>query len=273
MGQGARTVLPMLVANELGVTAEQIDVADQDTSIVPDSGPTVASRTTMTVGRMLIGAARRLRAKVEEETRGSFPESYQRYVTAHGPLRVDEEFKPYSHVPFDSTLVIGEAYPVFGWAAAVVEVTVDLDTGIVMVNSVTAVDDAGKIVHPILAEGQVEGATVQAVGYATVEEIKLRDGRYLNDRLQTYIIPTSLDAPRIATVFVESDFDGAPHGAKSVGEMPIDVGAPAVIAAIHDAIGVWVHELPASPERILSALAGIQAPQLPGVSDLSGESG
>jgi CO/xanthine dehydrogenase Mo-binding subunit len=120
--------------------------------------------------------------------------------------------------------------------------------------------------HPVLAAGQVEGATAQAVGYATIEEIKLVDGRYLNDRLQTYLIPTALDAPRIDTHFVESAFDRAPHGAKSIGEMPIDVGAPAVVDAIHDAIGVWIHDLPASPERILAALAGIDPPPPPGVS-------
>ena len=115
---------------------------------------------------------------------------------------------------------------------------------------------SARVIHPVLAEGQVEGGTLQAVGYATIEEIKLRDGRYLNDRLATYIIPTSLDAPRITTILVEAPFDAVPHGAKGVGELPMDVGAPAVIAAIADATGVWIHDLPASPERILAALAG-----------------
>ena len=105
-----------------------------------------------------------------------------------------------------------------------------------------------------MAEGQVEGGTLQAIGYATIEEIKLRDGRYLNDRLATYIIPTALDAPRIHAILVEAPYGGVPHGAKGVGELPMDVGAPAVIAAIHDATGAWIHELPASPERILAAL-------------------
>ncbi|MEO8570835.1 MAG: molybdopterin cofactor-binding domain-containing protein, partial [Chloroflexota bacterium] len=119
-----------------------------------------------------------------------------------------------------------------------------------------------------LAEGQVEGGTLQAVGYATTEEIKLRDGRYLNDRLATYIIPTSLDAPRITTILVEAPFDGAPHGAKGVGELPMDVGAPAVIAAIADATGVWIADLPASPERVLAGISGVAsvAPLPPGAS-------
>ena len=103
------------------------------------------------------------------------------------------------------------------------------------------------MIHPVLAEGQVEGGTLQAIGYATIEEIKLRDGRYLNDRLATYIIPTSLDAPRITTILVEAPFAAAPHGAKGVGELPMDVGAPAVVAAIADATGVWITDLPATP--------------------------
>ncbi len=137
------------------------------------------------------------------------------------------------------------------------------------VRDIVAADDIGAVIHPVLAEGQVEGGTLQAVGYATIEEIKLRDGRYLNDRLATYIIPTSLDAPRISTILVEAPFTGAPHGAKGVGELPMDVGAPAVVAAIADATGVWITDLPASPERILAALAGRPdvAPLPPGASE------
>ncbi len=134
-------------------------------------------------------------------------------------------------------------------------VDVDLDTGEVHVRDVVAADDIGHVIHPVLAEGQVEGGTLQAVGYATIEEIKLRDGRYLNDRLATYIIPTALDAPRISTILVEAPFAGAPHGAKGVGELPMDVGAPAVVAAIADATGVWITDLPASPERVIAAMA------------------
>src|SRR5205823_4553295 len=126
----------------------------------------------------------------------------------------------------------------------------------VTVRDVVAVDDVGRVIHPVLAEGQVEGGTLQAVGYATIEEMKVQDGRYLNDRLATYLIPTALDAPNIRTVLVEAPFSGAPHGAKGVGELPMDVGAPAVVAAIADATGVWITDLPATPEKILAAMAG-----------------
>jgi CO/xanthine dehydrogenase Mo-binding subunit len=145
-------------------------------------------------------------------------------------------------------------------------VRVDLDTGEVAVLDLVAADEIGRVIHPLLAEGQVEGGTLQAVGYATIEEIKLADGRYLNDRLATYLIPTALDAPRIRSILVEKPLSVVPHGAKGVGELPMDVSAPAVVAAIHDATGIWIHDLPATPERILATLAGIEAPPAPGSS-------
>ena len=259
MGQGTKTIFPQLVAAELGVPYEAVEIAPADTALVPDSGPTVASRTAMVVGGLVIGASRRLRAEVEARTGGTFADTYAADAEAHGATRIDERFQPYPGEPFDDARYTGDAYPAFGWACAVAEVDVDLDTGAVAVRSVVAADDVGRVIHPVMAEGQVEGGTLQAVGYATIEEIKLTDGRYLNDRLATYLIPTALDAPRISTILVEAPFDAAPHGAKGVGELPMDVGAPAVVAAIHDATGVWIPDLPATPERILEAMGGLDA--------------
>ncbi len=267
MGQGTKTIFPQLAAAELGVPYEDVEIAPQDTAIVPDSGPTVASRTAMVVGGLLIKAARRLRAEVEGRNGDRpFATVYRDDAAAHGATRIDQQFEPYPNVHFDDATYHGDAYPAFGWAACVASVDVDLDTGEVTVRDVVAVDDVGKVIHPTLAQGQVEGGTLQAIGYATIEEIKLRDGRYLNDRLATYIIPTSLDAPRITSILVEAPFGGAPHGAKGVGELPMDVGAPAVVAAIHDATGAWVYDLPASPERILAALGATPATEPPGGS-------
>ncbi len=257
MGQGTKTIFPQLVAAELGVPQDWVDLATPDTAHVPDSGPTVASRTAMVVGGLCIQAARRLKAEVEARHPGMpFHETFRDDAKDHGPTRIEQAFEPYPGVEFDDATYRGDAYPAFGWAAAVATVEVDLDTAEVIVRDVLAVDDVGKVIHRVMCEGQVEGGTLQAVGYATIEEIKLEDGRYLNDRLATYLIPTSLDAPRIRTILVEAPFSGAPHGAKGVGELPMDVGAPAVVAAIHDAVGVWITELPATPERILAALAG-----------------
>ena len=273
MGQGTKTIFPQLVAAELGLDQAEVEVAPQDTSIVPDSGPTVASRTAMVVGGLIITAARRLRAEVEAVTGGQFAETYRAFAKEHGGLRLDERFVPYPNIHFDDATYRGDAYPAFGWACAVAQVDVDLDTGEVSVRDVVSADDAGRIIHPILAEGQVEGGTLQAIGYATIEEIKVVDGRYLNDRLATYLIPTALDAPRIRAILVESPFSGAPHGAKGLGELPMDVGAPAVVAAIHDATGVWIHDLPATPERILAALTGAPTPPSPGISTQGADRG
>src|SRR4029079_11190806 len=224
------------------------------------------SRTAMVCGGLLIQAARRLRATVEARYPGArFADVRVRDAADWGPTRIDQQFEPYPHVHFDDETYRGDAYPAFGWAACVATVDVDLDSGEVTVRDVVAADDIGKVIHPVLAEGQVEGGTLQAVGYATIEEIKLQDGRYLNDRLATYIIPTSLDAPRIESILVEKPYSGAPHGAKGVGELPMDVGAPAVVAAIHDATGEWITDLPASPERILAAMAGLPTPPPPGI--------
>jgi CO/xanthine dehydrogenase Mo-binding subunit len=219
----------------------------------------------MVVGGLLIHAAEKLRAQVEERTGRPFAASYREV----GALRVDEQFTPYPGVAFDDATYQGDAYPAFGWAAAAVKVDVDLDTAEVAVREYVGAADIGHVIHPILAEGQVEGGSLQAVGYATIEEMKVVDGRYLNDRLATYLIPTSLDAPRISAILVEKPFSGAPHGAKGVGELPMDVGAPAVIAAIHDATGVWIHDLPATPERILAAMTGEPMPPPPGISQAS----
>ena len=262
MGQGTKTIFPQLVADALGVEFGEVEIAPQDTSIVPDSGPTVASRTAMVVGGLVIKAAEKLRRQVEEQTGRTFADSYR----DAGPMRVDEQFTPYPGEPFDDKTYRGDAYPAFGWACAVAKVDVDLDTGEVTVRDCVSADDIGRVIHPVMAEGQVEGGTLQAIGYATIEEMKLLDGRYLNDRLATYLIPTALDAPRIRSILVEKPYSGAPHGAKGVGELPMDVGAPAVVAAIHDATGVWIHDLPATPERILAALTGGAELPAPGVS-------
>jgi CO/xanthine dehydrogenase Mo-binding subunit len=257
MGQGTKTVFPQMVAAELGVPVDWVEYAPQDTAEVMDSGPTVASRTVMVVGGLVILAARKLKAAVEARHPGvPFHEAFRGDAQANGATRIDQKFEPYPGVTFDDATYMGDAYPAFGWAAAVATVEVDLDTAEVQVRDVIAVDDVGKVIHPILCEGQVEGGTLQAVGYATIEEMKLQDGRYLNDRLATYLIPTALDAPHIRTILVEAPYSGAPHGAKGVGELPMDVAAPAVVAAIHDATGVWIHELPATPERILAAMHG-----------------
>jgi CO/xanthine dehydrogenase Mo-binding subunit len=240
IGQGTKTIFCQLAADALGVPLERVVMAPQDTSLVPDSGPTVASRTAMIVGRLVQEAALELSQRLQHEP---------------APLRVQKSYIQPDSLQWDETTYRGDAYPIYAWACTIADVDVDMTTGEVRVTDLVTAVDCGKALHPVMAEGQIEGGSLQAVGWATLEEIKMQDGGYQNDRLATYLIPTALDAPRIRTILVENPYSRGPFGAKGIGELPMDGPAPAIIAAIHDATGVWLDEIPATPEKVLAACA------------------
>ena len=256
IGQGGGTVMPQMAADALGVPAEAVEYGPLDTRLVPDSGPTVASRSTTIIGGLVTEAARKLRAQVEERTGRPFEESYREDAAANGAARVDVRYEPPPGFAWDQDHHQGDAYAAFSWAGAVAWVDVDLDSGCVAVRRVVAVDECGRVVNPVMAAGQVEGGTLQAVGWATIEEMRSERGRIRNDRFATYLVPTALDAPEIEAHLLDGHYAGSPHGTKGLGEMPMNVAAPAVIDAIHDAIGAWITELPATPERVLAAILG-----------------
>ena len=133
------------------------------------------------------------------------------------------------------------------------EVEVDPDTFVTRITKLTTVSDVGHVVHPVQCAGQVEGGTLQALAWGYLEEMKMKDGRYLNDRLQTYLIPTMADAPDMETILIENPTSHGPFGAKGVGELPMDGGAPALLQAIENATGVALSAIPATPERIFAA--------------------
>ncbi len=240
IGQGTKTIFCQLAADVLGVGLDRVVLAPQDTSLVPDSGPTVASRTAMIVGRLVQEAATEIKQRLQRE---------------RPPIRVEKSYVQPDSIHWDETTYRGDAYPVYAWACTIADVDVDLTTGEVRVTDLVTAVDCGKALHPVMAEGQIEGGSLQAVGWATIEEIKMKDGGYQNDRLATYLIPTALDAPRIRTILVENPYSRGPFGAKGIGELPMDGPAPAIIAAIHDATGVWLDEVPATPEKVLAACA------------------
>jgi CO/xanthine dehydrogenase Mo-binding subunit len=155
---------------------------------------------------------------------------------------------------FDLQTGQGEAYICYTFSANVVDVEVDTDTGETRVVSVQSGHDTGRVINPTTGEGQVEGGVVQGLGYALVEEHHLREGRILNDQFSTYIIPTPMDTPEIQPILVERPFEWGPYGAKGLGETPIIAVAPAVTSAIHNAVGVRLREIPATPERVWAAL-------------------
>ena len=142
----------------------------------------------------------------------------------------------------------------YTYGAATAEVEVDIETGHVKVLRMVTAYDVGKAINPLSLEGQIEGGTVQGLGYATMEELIHRDGIVVNPSLADYYIPTSLDVPEIKTIVVEYPGDLGPYGAKAIGEPPIVLPAPAIVNAIENAIGVRLSEIPATPDRVLMAL-------------------
>ncbi len=255
MGQGCVAVFPQIAAAAAGIGPEDLVFAEPDTGEVPDSGPTVASRTTMIVGSLIARTVSELRDRVLAQAKPgeSFRDAARRYRREAGPVEVTFHHEPPEDQSFDESTYRGAAYPTYAWGADVVEVEVDPDTLAVKPLQVTAVCEVGRAIHPTLCAGQIEGGTLQALGWALLEEVKLQDGRYLNDRLATYIIPTIKDSPRIDVHLLEQAWEGGPFGAKGVGELPMDGGAPAAAQAIENATGLAVNEIPATPERLMRA--------------------
>ena len=256
IGQGMITVLSQITAEALGCPVELVRVVEADTSRVPDSGPTVASRTTVMSGNAIRDAAAKIRAAMEPVIADSSV-SWRQAVA----LCVQKQVGLAAHgwaVPPATTFNLetgqGEAYICYTFSANIVEVEVDTETGQTRVLAVHSGHDTGKVINPTTGEGQVEGGVVQGLGYALVEEHTLKDGRIVNDQFSTYIIPTTLDVPEIRPILVEHPYPWGPYGAKGLGETPIIAVAPAVTAAIHHATGVRLNEIPATPERVWAAL-------------------
>jgi CO/xanthine dehydrogenase Mo-binding subunit len=245
IGQGTRTMHAQIVADTLGVPYDAIDVNVADTAVVPDSGPTVASRTCMIVGRILQRCAEDMRQRLGRLTP-------REYLRRHGPLIVTREYERPAGMVWDDASYQGDAYGAFGWACDVVEIEVDADTWEARPLSFTTVHEIGKAIHPLLATGQIEGGSAQGLGYALLEEVVMRDGRMTNAQLTNYIIPTTLDTPPLRVVMLENPYVHGPFGAKGVGEMPIDGPAPAVINALRHA-GYDLREIPATPEKLMAA--------------------
>jgi CO/xanthine dehydrogenase Mo-binding subunit len=275
MGQGALSTLPLLAAEASGLRPEQIVLAEPDTLRVPDSGPTVASRTSMIVGSGAARVTSELADRVlrwnhasdpaewslaggivyrDGEAHASFDEHCLHFLEAGGDPDHTVRHEAPSWQSFDEESYHGSAYPTYSYAAQVIDLEVDPDTLEVHTTEAAVVAEVGRVIHEVQCRGQVEGGTLQAIGYALLEEMKLENGRYLNDRLATYIVPTILDAPKMRVELMEAPWEGPPFGAKGVGELPMDGAAPAVCAAIENAIGVSVDRIPATAERILECL-------------------
>jgi CO/xanthine dehydrogenase Mo-binding subunit len=261
-GQGTNTVLCQIAAEALRLRYEDVTIAQPDTTQVPNSGPTVASRTVMVVGKLVESAARGLRQTLT--LAGALGDSYSAdefrlacrdHVAAQGQLRSWAQYEPPPDIFWDDQTYRGEAYAAYSWAVYIAEVTVDLTTYSVSVNDFVALQEVGRVLHPVLATGQIAGGVAQGIGFALYEKVIWQQGRMQNSQMTNYIMPTSSDLPPIRVFFEELGTVHGAFGAKGIGELPMDGPAPAILNAVEDALGFAFYTIPLLPEDIFEAIA------------------
>lgn len=261
-GQGTNTVLCQIAAEALGLPYDAITIAQPDTQQVPNSGPTVASRTVMVVGKLVESAARGLRQTLiasgvlgEKYSPDEFRAACARRVAERGALKSWARYEAPSGIFWDDEKYRGEAYAAYAWAVYVAEVTVDLNAYSVTVDDFVALQEVGKVLHPVLARGQITGGVAQGIGFALYEKVVWQDGRMVNGQMTNYIMPTSADLPPIRVYFEELGNVHGAFGAKGIGELPMDGPAPAIVNAVEDALGIGFSTIPLLPEDIFQAMS------------------
>jgi CO/xanthine dehydrogenase Mo-binding subunit len=260
-GQGTNTVLCQIAAEVLDLPYEDVRIAQPDTNQVPNSGPTVASRTAMVVGSLVRSAALGIKQTLiaggmmgGSYSAEEFRAACRRYIAEHGELRSLARYEPPAGVFWDDQRYRGEAYAAFAWAVYVAEVAVDLSTYSARVEDFVALQEVGKVLHPVLAKGQIAGGVAQGIGFALYEKVIWQNGRMQNGQMTNYIMPTSADLPPIRIFFEEMGNVHGAYGAKGIGELPMDGPAPAIVNAIEDALGTRFDSVPLLPEDIFEAV-------------------
>ncbi len=260
-GQGTNTALTQIAAETLGIHYDDVTMAPPDTGIVPNSGPTVASRTVMVVGKLIERACLQLLAALGEHaelgekfTSAEFFAACDRYRAARGKVESLCRYEAPPGVYWDDEKYRGEAYAAYAWAVQIAQVAVDMVTYSAEVEEFWSVQEVGRVLHPVLASGQIEGGIAQGIGYALYEKVVLQNGRMANNQMTNYIMPTAEDVPPIHVYFEEIPFTHGGYGAKGIGELPHDGPAPAILNAIRDATGVGVCSIPLLPEDLFKAL-------------------
>ncbi len=259
MGQGTLTIFTQLVCGRLGVAPDDVVIADPDTQRVPDSGPTVASRTAMIVGRLVERACDDLRSTLgldPGEPGSAVVDAVRDWHRAHPgeDLLGIARYQPPPGIRWDDETYRGDAYPTFAWAVCIAEVEVDLTTYTAKVLDFVSAQEIGRVLNETLARGQIQGGTVQGIGWALLEDVVWEDGGMANAQMTNYVIPTSDDVPPIRVLFEEAPFPHGAQGAKGIGELPMDGPAPAIANAVTAALGVDADRIPLIPERIMDLL-------------------
>ena len=260
-GQGTNTVLTQIAAEAIGLDYSDVVMAPPDTNIVPNSGPTVASRTAMVVGKLIERASLQLVVTLRSEaglpdqfSREGFFSACERYRQKSGDVVSLCRYEAPPGIYWDDQLYRGEAYPAYAWAVHVAQVAVDTVTCSAEVEEFWSVQEIGKVINPVLAGGQVEGGIAQGIGFALYEKVLLQNGHMANNQMTNYIMPTAEDVPQIHVYFEEIPFQHGGFGAKGVGELPHDGPAPAILNAIRDAIGFSFNSIPLLPEDLFARL-------------------
>jgi CO/xanthine dehydrogenase Mo-binding subunit len=260
-GQGTNTVLCQIAAEALALPYELVSIAQPDTGEVPNSGPTVASRTVMVVGKLVQSAAAGLKQTLaaaellgDSYSGDEFRQACRKYVAEHGALRSLAQYQAPENIFWDDQKYRGEAYAAYAWAVYVAEVAVDLNTYSATVTDFVALQEIGRVLHPILAIGQITGGVAQGIGFALYEKVVWQNGRMQNGQMTNYIMPTSADLPPIRVFFEEMGNLHGAYGAKGIGELPMDGPAPAIVNAVVDALGVEFNSIPLLPEDIFATL-------------------
>jgi CO/xanthine dehydrogenase Mo-binding subunit len=263
-GQGTNTILCQVAAQTLGLPYEEVSIAQPDTRLVPNSGPTVASRTAMIVGKLIERASTQILDKLREcanlpipHTPADFKRAAIQYGEEFGNLEVCVRYESPEGIFWDDETYSGDAYPAYAWAVYVAEVAVDTTTYSATVTNFHTLQEVGKVLHPILAAGQIEGGVAQGIGYALYEKCLWVNGHLANNQMTNYIMPTSADIPPIHVAFEEVPSPHGPGGAKGIGELPMDGPAPAILNAIEHATGISFTEIPLLPEDIFERMTRV----------------
>ncbi len=262
IGQGTNTVFAQIAAEALGLDYDLIEVIQPDTAQVPNSGPTVASRTCMIVGKLVESAVLGLKQTLvgsgllpDQFTETEFQKACGDYIERFGPLKSFSKYEPPPGIRWDDEKYQGDAYSAFAWAVYVAEVSYDPLTYEAHVDDFVAVQEIGRVINPVLAAGQIEGGVAQAIGYTLYENVVWQNGRMLNSQMTNYIIPTAADIPPIRVYFEENPYAFGPKGAKGIGELPMDGPAPAILNAIENATGRNFNQIPLMPEDMMEGMA------------------
>jgi CO/xanthine dehydrogenase Mo-binding subunit len=253
VGQGGRNIMRQIASETLGVEPDAVVIKNTNTAYMKDSGTAAASRQTYNTGNAVLDACRKLRENIEQVKVNDFREAYVNLRENNIPVKTEGYFKA---ATTSVNLETGEGSPYWPYTFSVNKAVVEVDdeTGKVDVLEITACHDSGKIINPLLAEGQIQGGCAMGLGYGIMEEVIFNNGVIKNTNFNDYIIPTSKDVPKVKVLFIEDLEQSGPYGAKGLGEPSMIATAPAIINAVYDAVGVRIYDLPASPEKVMKAL-------------------